>query len=241
MISINSEINNIGQLDFTRQSAAEAAVVVAKNVQKESEDTATKVTLSDSVKTSVNNIISKEDLAVQKLNIAKAIYSSLGDVRLELSALMKELTNTDVNHSIESLTDLDNKSNSLIDKAVSIVKDNDTLGLVSSKILNSYFENLATLKTLDYTNDNHFTKLEGLLNNLLQRQGDYGAVVEKSEEELDEINTEYENQVPDTKIDDKNTDSSQIQKMIIETYGSTLASSAKNLDPTLVMRLLQGT
>ena len=112
MININSEINNIGQLDFTRQNTAEAVSVVAKNVQKESDDTATKVTLSDSVKTSVNNIISKEDLAVQKLNIAKTIYSSLGDVRLELSALMKELTNTDANHNIESLTNLDNKSNS---------------------------------------------------------------------------------------------------------------------------------
>lgn len=242
MININSELNNISQLDFARQNnvGTPVSTSAAQSKATEQDENATKVTLSDSVKNSVNNTMSREDTLVQKLNIAKTIYNSLGDIRLELSGLINELTGSDVQHNIDSLTDLDNKSNTLIDKAISVVKDNDTIGLVSSKILNNYFENLATLKTLDYTNDNHFTKLEGLLNNLLQRQSDYSTVVEESEEELAEINEEYENQVSETKVDDKNTDSSQIQKLIIETFGSTLTSSTKNLNPQVVLRLLQG-
>ncbi len=247
MFNLNYDILNVEQLLLEKQSAQIANEVQKSEVNNNEEKTldkeseAVELKLSQVVLGKLNDALSLEDGLNQDLNTARTIYDSLSNIRIELAGLLKDLQNTDsVEQTLENLEKIDEKSNALIERAISVVKQNDTKGLVDSSFMNTIFDGLNGLKSLNLADNDYFAKIDGIMSNVKTQQNAYDKVSETLYSKLAQISTEYEKMVNDKtnneKIDSQN--SADIQKKVITNVDTTLLAVASRLTPETVMRLL---
>lgn len=234
MISTNVELNNIELLGL---NAAQTAVAESSSKQdvsaQEDNSDATKVDLSDSVKGEFNEVLTKEDLIVKKINSAQTIYDNLTEIRLELAGLMKTLRDKDTTDTVDKIKELDEKSNTLIDKTINVIKTNDTYSLVNTNYLSKMFESLAGLKKLNLDETNYLDKLSFILEKVGVNQTNYSTATENL---YNEFANNSSSLVPNnTQIIDSKT----MQGIIINNYNEALVSSMSKLTPDFVQRLLE--
>lgn len=245
MINFNADISNVQQLEFLKQAVNGQLKVQKATKSTEEVSEATKVDVSNLVTNPINQTISVEDVAVKNLSTARTIYDALADIRLQLADMMKALKDPDVEHTVESLEEMDVKSNTLIEKAINVVKDNDKTGLVDNNYLNIFMNGLTSLKELKITNDDYLTKIFGVMDKVIQEQDAYYKVSQDLYSNISTITKNYEqmaNKNIQTKqqTTDSTVNSSQLQKQIVNNIGETLKSVTGGLSAETVMRLLQG-
>ncbi|MBQ4114107.1 hypothetical protein IJD34_01745 [bacterium] len=234
MISTNVELNNIQLLGL---NAAQTAVAESSSKQdvsaQEDNSDAAKVDLSDSVKGEFNQVLTKEDLIVKKINSAQTIYDNLKEIRLELAGLMKTLRDKDTTDTVDKIKELDEKSNTLIDKTINVIKKNDTYGLVNTNYLSKMFESLGSLKKLNLDEINYLDKLSFIVEKVGVNQTNYSTATENL---YNEFANNSSSLVPNnTQIIDSKT----MQGIIINNYNEALVSSMSKLTPDVVQRLLE--
>lgn len=245
MINFNADISNVQQLEFLKQAVSGQFKVQKATKTTEENSEATTVDVSKLVTNPINQTISVEDATVTNLNTARTIYDALAEIRLQLADMMKALKDPEAQHTVESLEEMDTQSNTLIEKAINVVKNNDKTGLVDSNYLNIFMNGLTSLKDLKITNDDYFTKIYGVMNTVIQEQDAYYKAGENLYSNLSTITKSYEqmtnkNSQNKTQSTELTTNSSQLQKQIVNNIGETLKSVTGGLSAETVMRLLQG-
>lgn len=237
MINLNSDITNILQIDssnvISKNENSNLSNVAEQN-QKEI-DEATTVSISEQALSQINNLMSKENTIAIKMTKSQIICDSLADIRLKLQDLRKILNDPEMNYDISLLKQVDSLSNSLIESVIKTVKDNDDMNIVDSNIINVYMNGLQSIKQLDFIDDNFFTKLQSIENNVKTQEKEYFSATESLYQEYMDITKKYEETVDITINDFKDID-----KQIIKTAEETLAFTSANLTPEVVYRLLQG-
>jgi len=235
LISTYFDINNVQQLENAKQIALASTKAVQKQEQpKEINDDATKVEVSENTSTVIDSTISAEELLVKKINSAQTIYDSLSNIRLELADLIEQLRNPDIKHTIESLSEIDSKSNVLIDKVVDVIKNNDTFGLINFSSLNLYYEGLNSLKLLDINDEKYLNKVENIIKKVSEKANKYQNIEGELYSIIEESNKKYENLINNNI--EKN--SGNLQNEIFNDPQKTLESVCAKLTPEIVMRLL---
>lgn len=194
---------------------------------------ATKLELSNNVKSQLDSIVSQEDLLVENLNSARKTYESLANIRINLAELMQTLKETDANN-IQELEELDNKSNQLIDSAINIVKNNQSGMPFNTNLMNLYFEGLSSFKTLKINDEEYLLKLRDILIDLRDRENSYHKLSMQIFSNIESLSQNYETEKNKQPI--KN--SLEIKSEIINNPQTTLTSVSQNLNFQKVSYLL---
>ena len=241
---MNEIINNlisIEQLLYTtspfQQSQKVAENTDNKTAEKEEEESSSvNVNLSQKVLSELNSYMSTEDLLNAKINTAQTIYDSLGDVQNELIGLKQQLQETPEENTDE-LVSIDEKSNSLIQKVIDILKK-DTYGIVDSKYLNNTFKKLNYIQNLSLNDFNYLNKINNLDTSIKDSGKLYNQSTSDLYAKLTEIYNKYESSAKDTSNTEK--DSKEIQKNIVSNPSEALKSTSSTLSQEEVLRLIQG-
>ena len=240
MIDLNNNIINTQQYDLTVNSSQTVSVKQEENVvvNNQTNDYASKAEISNLVLNQINQTISVEDVLTKNLGTAKLIYNSLGSLRNELCGLISILKSSDIEHTLESLEELDFKANSLIDNAIKVVKENDKIGIVNIDFINKCFKGLNSLKELQLDDENYLDKISGIEENFVDAQNTYNKEAEALEKKVEENSKNYEKNISN-EANPQESSSKEIQVEIVNNVSDTLVSCAANLTPENVMRLLQ--
>lgn len=240
MNEISNNLISIKQLIYTtspfQQSQKAAENTDNKTAEKEVESSSVNVNLSQKVLSELNSYMSTEDLLNAKINTAQTIYDSLGDVQNELIGLKQQLQETPEENTDE-LVSIDDKSNSLIQKVINILKK-DTYGIVDSKYLNNTFKKLNYIQNLSLNDFNYLNKINNLDTSIKDSGKLYNQSTSDLYAKLTEIYNKYENSTKDTSNTEK--DSKEIQKNIVSNPSEALKSTSSTLSREEVLRLIQG-
>lgn len=237
MINNILELQNIEKLTLANQELQRRNNATQNLDNMNSESEAINLDISVLTKSEINKAIAQEDILAQKINSANKIYDSLSEVREEIAMLLKELKNSDINHTVESLEELDSKSNKLIDKVINIVKTNDSIGIVNSDYLNIFFDGLNSLKNFNIKDDNYFTKLESLLTSVRKQENDYYKTIDNLYQQSVDNSYKFENLANNSV---KNSSSKELQDKIINNSFETLYYASSKITQEQVLRLLTG-
>ena len=237
MISIITDIFDSSYLNPVKSVNVEKT---KQNKEATESDKETEVDLSKRSKKPINNIISKEDEISQKLSTAQNIYDMLGEIRLELAGLVKTLRSTDIEHDLTSLEELNIKSDSLIEKAINIVKSDNITGIATTDLTKNYLSGLSSVKELKLSGNEYITQLESILKNIKNEEDNYYELTKTLYSDMNALSSEYENLLTGTnKNGMTNTIKSEIlQNDIIKKHKQTLSSTAKELSKDIVLNLL---
>lgn len=254
MVNISSDSSYLESLEITNKliveqdqaiKAESKSIVEKKDSSKDvsepkKDEGATEVNLSQSVLSNLNNLFSKEYTISKNLNSANFIYNSLADIRLELGNMLKSLRDGKFEHTIETLEEMDKHSNGLIEKVIKVVKENDTSDLVDNSYKNIFFEGLKSLKGLSLSDDNYFSKLDGIKIKVQEQENNYLKISEDLYSKLNSLSKEYEKTLAkkDKVKDEENTNSQKVQEEIVKNASRTLTSTCSGLTPEMVMGLL---
>lgn len=235
MIDFNYDIVQTLQADLLKNvvSSQRVATNPIKSASKAITDEAVNAEISNSVNSEINNIISEEDTTINKLNIAKSIYNKLGQIRLEIADIIDVLHNPEQEHTIESLTELDNTSNILIEKVIGVIQE-DNVGILGSNHLKNFISGMNFLKTLKLDDKDYIFKVKEFMSSVSSKQNYYFDYSKLMNSKIEELNKKYEELVANK----NNKNSKEVQSDIVKNSNSTLASVTKNLTPENVMRLL---
>ena len=210
---------------------------IQKDAQEKSNVTSpVRAELSQSVLKQLNSYITSEDVLTKKLNTAQTIYDSLSSLQIELLNLKNKLQETP-EENIEELENIDNESNSLIDKVVSVLKK-DTYGIVDNNYLSNVFSQLSFIQKLSLDDNDYLLKLNSLGLNVSTQTDVYNKVTEGLYSKLTEIYNKFNQSVEKAPVSEK--DSKEIQKKVVESSSETLLASSSALTPEVVLGLLQG-
>lgn len=235
LTNINTNIYNIQ--DFELQNSITQELSTAKknsDSQANNNTEATKVEVSETLKTEFSKVLSKEDLIVEKMNSAQTIYDSLTNIRLELAGMLKILRDKDLTDSVEKIKELDSQSNALIDKTINVIKNNDRYGLIDSQYLNTFFKGMNSLKILNLNSENYLDKITSIMNGVKTNQDKYGELTEALYNEFINNSEKYLKNNTTTENDSK-----KLSKLIFSNYNEALYDSMSKLTPEVVQRLLE--
>lgn len=241
MIDLNFDINKIIQFQLAER-VNETPTVKSQPVSEtseNSEDSAVKLETSKNTSGNINNLISKEDVLVQQYNTAKTIYDELSNIRLQIAGLIDSLNDTETVHTVSSLDKLDKDSNVLIEKAIRVVRENDTMGLADTNFLNSFYDGMNFLKKIELKYNQSSTKLEDFVSNVTSGQDYYSSLSDVLYDKILNVFDGYEKLPSANTSSILNTDSKSLQEQIIKNPNETLKAMASNLVPEVVLRLLQ--
>lgn len=235
MIDFNYDITQTLQADLVKQVVLNQKAVTnpIKSEHKSFSKESVNADISGVVNSEINNLISEEDITVNKLNVAKNIYDKLTAVRSEIATIIESLNDSDKEYNLESLKELDNKSNIMIENVISIINQ-DKVGILGSNHLNNFISGMNFLKTLKIDDKNYILKIKEFMSSVSSKQNYYFDFSNAMNKRIEELNKKYEELLAN-KNNQNNTD---IQTEIIKDSDSTLQSVTKNITPENVMRLL---
>lgn len=239
MINFNSDITKILQLDSLNTLSENSIKESSKNTSKITEndsDEATKTTISEQAVSPLNELMSEEDILSIKINKAQTIYDSLTDIRLKLRDLIQIIKDPEMRFDEESLKQMDSMSNSLIDHAIGTVRKNDDMNIVNPNFLNIYLGGLQSIRELNFMDNDFLTKLQSIEENVKTQENEYLKTSESLYSKYVDINKKYEELINNKPI----SGNIELDKQIIKAAEQTLASTATNITPDTVKRLLQG-
>ena len=136
----------------------------------------------------------------------------------------------------ESLKQMDSMSNSLIDHAIGTVRKNDDMNIVNANFLNIYLGGLQSIRELNFMDNDFLTKLQSIEENVKTQENEYLKTSESLYSKYVDINKKYEELINNKPI----SGNIELDKQIIKAAEQTLASTATNITPDTVKRLLQG-
>jgi len=246
LINLNTDLASLQQIAISNKNIENAKVlgenhtkIIQATKPNDSENSsATKVEVSENATSSIDDAIAQEELLSQKINFATNIHDTLGSVRSEISSILSDLQNPDVEYCIEDLEKLDNAANDLIEKILFSLRQNNASCLVSTDYLGIYINGLNSLKNLKISDIDFTTKFETLKENVKKEQDVYNNITEKLYANLSQNAATIENSQKFSTS--QNTNSESIQKNIITNIEETLKSTCSKLTPETVARLLQG-
>lgn len=238
--SIDTNLTSLQEIALAKREAENNRILEKKNLQHvqnnvEPDSSAIKTEISGE-SSSIKQESSLEDIQSKNLSLASNIYTSLGDIRSEISALMDEINKPNEELSIEYLEEADKMSNELITKVLSMLEKNNASSLVGVNYLNIYTKGLHSLKNIQLQDNEYLSKLNNLIENVKKEEDNYYKLSNNLYNNLVDISNQY-----DSLVNDKNAEvsSKSIQKNIISNAEETLKSVCGKLTPDAVIRLLQ--
>ena len=138
--SIDTNLTTLREIALAKREAENNRILEKKNLQQaqnnvEPGSSAIETEISGE-SSSIKQESSLEDIQSKNLSLASNIYTSLGDFRTEISALMDEINKPNEELSIEYLEEADKISNELITKVLSMLEKNNASSLVGVNYLN---------------------------------------------------------------------------------------------------------